>query len=93
MVRRALLPLSLAEAAVAAFTVAPGGPASAANWAAVAVRDSSFSPSQQTVAAGDTVVFARTNGTKLTHTVTSDTGLFDVELNDQKQYVDWTKVR
>jgi plastocyanin len=86
MVRRALLPLSLAVAAVAAFTVAPGGPASAANWAAVAVRDSSFSPSQQTVVAGDTVVFARTNGTKLTHSVTSDTGLFDVELNDQKQY-------
>src|SRR5437763_3928498 len=87
MVRRALLPLSLAVAAVAAASVAPFAPASAANWAAVSVQDSSFSPSQQTVQAGATVVFARRQGTQLTHTVTSDSGLFDVELNDQRQYV------
>src|SRR5439155_22940035 len=78
----------LAVALLAAASVMPVGRAGAAdaNWAAVAVRDSFFSPNNLTVNVGDTLVFARAQDAKLTHTVTSDTGLFDAELNDQRQY-------
>ena len=86
MVRRGLLPLTLAVAAVAAASLAPIGEAGAANMASVVVRDSYFTPAQQTVHAGDTVIFARAQDAKLPHTVTSDTGVFDQDLSNQ-QYV------
>src|SRR5438309_1608331 len=56
MVRRGLLPLTLAVAAVAAASLAPIGEAGAANMASVVVRDSYFTPAQQTVHAGHTVI-------------------------------------
>src|SRR5438094_9381539 len=74
MVRRGLLPLTLAVAAVAAASLAPIGEAGAANMASVVVRDSYFTPAQQTVHAGDTVIFARAQDPKPPHTVTSHPG-------------------
>ena len=56
-------------------------------WPAVVVRDSNFSPARQTIAAGDTVVFARMKDTQLGHSVTSDTGAFDQEINEQRSMV------
>src|SRR5436305_5471233 len=77
MVRRALMPLTLAVAAMAAATFAPIVRAGAANWAAVTARDSFFSPSTQTVPVGDTLYFVSADGNQLTHSATSDQGLFD----------------
>src|SRR5438874_7413268 len=84
MARRALLPLSLALAAVAAASLMPAGQAGAANTAGVVVRDSNFSPNRLTVNAGDTVVFAKAQDSQLVHSVTSDTGAFDEELGDKR---------
>ena len=44
MVRRALLPLSVALAALVAASFTPAGRAVAADMAGVSVRDSSFNP-------------------------------------------------
>ncbi|HEV7686529.1 MAG TPA: cupredoxin domain-containing protein, partial [Acidimicrobiia bacterium] len=86
MVRRALLPLSVALAAVLAASLAPAVPAGAANMAGVIVRDSNFSPTPITIQTGDTVVFAKAQDAQLTHSVTSDSGVFDQELSTN-QYV------
>src|SRR2546423_796392 len=86
MVRRALLPLSLALAAATAASLTPAGRAGAADMAGVVVRDSNFSPNRLTVHAGDTVIFAKAQDSQLVHSVTSDTGAFDEELSD-KRYV------
>ena len=83
MVRRALVPLLLAVAAVAAACLVPAGQAGA-NVAGVVVGDSFFSPAQRTVTAGDTVIFSRAQNSTLAHSVTSDTGLFDQEVGDQQ---------
>jgi len=55
MVRRALLPLSVALAALVAASFTPASRAVAAAMAGVTVRDSNFSPTQLTVHTGDTV--------------------------------------
>src|SRR2546423_12513679 len=86
MVRRALLPLSLALAAATAASLTPAGRAGAADMAGVVVRDSNFSPNRLTVHAGDTVIFAKAQDSQLAHSVTSDTGAFDAELSD-KRYI------
>src|SRR5882724_10477195 len=84
MVRRALLPLSVALAALVAASFTPASRAVAAAMAGVTVRDSSFSPTQLTVHTGDTVVFAKTQDAQLTHSVTSDSGIFDQELSTNR---------
>ncbi|MEW6477272.1 MAG: cupredoxin domain-containing protein, partial [Actinomycetota bacterium] len=87
MLGRARVSLSLAAvAAMAAAVVVPIDGAGAAEMTGVLVRDSNFAPAEQRIHAGDTVIFARTKDTKLAHSVTSDTGAFDVEINDQQAY-------
>src|SRR4051794_32113890 len=84
MVRRALLPLSVALATLVAASFTPASRAVAADMAGVSVRDSSFNPNQLTIHAGDTVIFAKAQDAQLTHSVTSDSGIFDQELSTNR---------
>src|SRR5437762_1538943 len=86
MVRRALVPLALAVIAAVVTTVLPmGGAGAETNGVIVVVRDSSFTPVRVDIHPDDVVLWTRPDGTTLTHSVTSDEGRFDVELNDQNR--------
>jgi plastocyanin len=86
MVRRAVVPLSLAAIAAAVASLVPmGGAGAETNGVIVVVRDSSYTPAHVGIRPDDVVLWTRPDGTTLNHSVTSDDGRFDVELNDQNR--------
>jgi len=86
MVRRGPVRLSLAAAVTVAVTalVPLGGAGAETNGAIVIVRDSSFTPGEQTIRPGDVVLWGRAKDTTLNHSVTSDNGRFDAEVTEQQ---------
>jgi plastocyanin len=72
--------IALVTAAVAYVAVPLAGPANAAAEHRIRVTDSAFDPVPADVEQGDTVIWVLQPSAQLTHTVTSEDGLFRAEL-------------